>query len=211
MCACILLNWERRAAISAEEKPAERRASNPRGLDGEDVDELEVIIGGCVEGGRIVWYSAASASVESLEVLEMAAWMYIGSTRSSFSFSSAPAAAAATKPGGGRVRFLCCESRRDEVKGKVGGSKAPADMSLIGQAARCGGRCGRMRVWRLFGVVMEGEEMVRERSGVGGAKRMMRCSAVRVMIVRGGEFQLSECLQGSTLSIKNSYRRAYST
>lgn len=43
-----------------------------------------------------------------------------------------------------------------------------------------------MRVWRLCGVVVEGEEMVREISGVGGAKRMMRCSAGQVMIA-GGE------------------------
>lgn len=191
MCACILLNWERREAISAEEKPDERRTSNPKGvllLAGEDVDELKGIIGGYEEGGGMVWCSAASAAAESLEVLEMAACMYIGSTRSSFSFSSSAAAAGGPRGGGGgRARFLCCGSRRDEVKGKVGGSKAPADMSLIGQAARCGGRCGRMRVWRLCGVVVEGEEMVRERSGVGGAKRMMRCNAVRVMIARGKE------------------------
>lgn len=43
-----------------------------------------------------------------------------------------------------------------------------------------------MRVWRLCGVVVEGEEMVRERSGVGGAKRMVRRSAGQVMIA-GGE------------------------
>ena len=38
MCACILLNWERREAISAGETPVERRASNPMGglLLGED-------------------------------------------------------------------------------------------------------------------------------------------------------------------------------
>lgn len=86
MCACILLNWERREAISAGEKPVERRTSNPKGgllLGGEDVDELKGVIGGCEEeegGGGMVWYSAASAAEESLEVLEMAAWMYIGST-----------------------------------------------------------------------------------------------------------------------------------
>lgn len=43
-----------------------------------------------------------------------------------------------------------------------------------------------MRVWRFCAVVVEGEEMVRERSGVGGAKRMMRRSAGQVMIA-GGE------------------------
>ena len=88
----------------------------------------------------------------------MAAWMYIGSTWSYFSFSSSAAAAAAAGPrgGGGRARFLCWGSRRDEVRGKVGGSKAPADMSLMGQAARWRGRCGRMRMWRLCGVVVEG-------------------------------------------------------
>lgn len=84
MCACILLNWDRREAISAGENPAERRTSNPKGgllLGGEDVDELKGVIGGCEEeeGGGMVWYSAASAAEESLEVLEMAAWMYIGS------------------------------------------------------------------------------------------------------------------------------------
>lgn len=58
--------------------------SNPRGgllLGGEDVDELKGIIGGCEEdGGEMVWFSAASAAAESLELLEMAAWMYNGST-----------------------------------------------------------------------------------------------------------------------------------
>lgn len=116
----------------------------------------------------------------------MAAWMYIGSTWSSFSFSSSAAAAGPRGGGGGRARLLCGGSRRDEVRGKVGGSKAPADMSLMGQAARCLGRCGRMRVRRLCGVVVEGEEMMRERSGVGGAKRTMRCSAGQVIVVGGG-------------------------
>lgn len=41
-------------------------------------------------------------------------------------------------------------------------------------------------MWRLCGVVVEGEEMLRERSGKGGAKRMMRRSGGEVMIA-GGE------------------------
>lgn len=66
----------------------------------------------------------------------MAAWMYIGSTWLSFTFSSSATAAVGPRGGGdGRARFLCWGSRRDEVRGRVGGSKAPADMSLIGQAA----------------------------------------------------------------------------
>ena len=55
----------------------------------------------------------------------MAAWMYIGSTWSYFSFSSSAAAAAAAGPrgGGGRARFLCWGSRRDEVRGSQGQSR----------------------------------------------------------------------------------------
>ena len=51
-------------------------------------------------------------------------------------------------------------------------------MRRRGQAERVGGRCGRIRVERVVGVVVRGEGMVRGRSGSEVVKRIMR--------VRGG-------------------------
>lgn len=51
-------------------------------------------------------------------------------------------------------------------------------MRRRGRADRAGGRVGRMRVWRVCGVVVRGEAMVRGRSGREVVKRIMR--------VRGG-------------------------
>lgn len=42
-----------------------------------------------------------------------------------------------------------------------------------------------MRVWRLRGVVVVGELMVKERSGIGGEKRMMRKRDDVILVVGG--------------------------
>lgn len=73
--------------------------------------------------------------------------------------------------------------RRQRASGVVGGSNAPADMRRRGDAARCVGRCGRMRVWRLSGVVVAGEGMARERSQIWGEKRIMRESAFTILFI----------------------------
>ncbi len=52
------------------------------------------------------------------------------------------------------------------------------------QAERGGGRCGRMRVLRVVGVVVRGAVMVRGRSGREVVKRIMR---VRGGMEGGGE------------------------
>ncbi len=68
--------------------------------------------------------------------------------------------------------------RRQRLKGVVGGSRAPAEMSRRGQALRARGRCGRMREFRLSAVIVEGEETVTGRSGIGGEKRTTSESGV---------------------------------
>lgn len=75
--------------------------------------------------------------------------------------------------------------RRQRFKGIVEGRSAPAEMSRNGQARSFAGRCGRMRVWRLRGVVVVGELMVKERSGIGGEKRMMRKRDDVILVVGG--------------------------
>ena len=72
--------------------------------------------------------------------------------------------------------------RRQRVSGVDGGSSAPAEMRRRGDAARCAGRYGRMRVCRLSGVVVAGEGMMRGRSSIGGEKRIIRESVFVILI-----------------------------
>lgn len=81
--------------------------------------------------------------------------------------------------------------RRQRFKGVVEGRRAPAEMSRKGQARSLVGRWGRMKVWRLRGVVVIGESTVRGRSGIGGEKRMMRKRG-DVIIVVGGRWRAEE-------------------
>lgn len=68
------------------------------------------------------------------------------------------------------------ESRREVWIAALGGKRAPAWMRRRGQAERAGGRLGRMRVWRVCGVVVRGEAMLRGRSGREVVKRIIRVS-----------------------------------
>ena len=60
------------------------------------------------------------------------------------------------------------------LRGKWGGRRAPEWIRRMGEAEREGGRCGRMRVERVVGVVRRGWGMVRGRSGMEVVKRIMR-------------------------------------
>ena len=62
----------------------------------------------------------------------------------------------------------------------------------MGEAERVGGRCGRMRVERVVGVVRLGWGMVRGRSGMDVVKRIMR---FRGRVV-GGEGEDEEAIGG---------------
>lgn len=78
--------------------------------------------------------------------------------------------------------------RRQRVSGVDGGSSAPAEMRRSGDAASCAGRCGRISVCRLSGVVVAGEDIARGRSSIGGEKRIIKESGfVMSLSLRGNE------------------------
>ena len=62
------------------------------------------------------------------------------------------------------------------MRGVVEGRRAPECIRRRGQVERLGGRCGRMRVERIKGVVERGEEMVSGRSGSEVVKRTIKVS-----------------------------------
>ncbi len=65
------------------------------------------------------------------------------------------------------------ERRRDLLMGMFQGRRAPEYIKRRGEAAKAGGRCGRIRVESVIGVVVRGEGMVRGRSGMEVVNRIM--------------------------------------
>lgn len=66
------------------------------------------------------------------------------------------------------------ERRRHVLRELYAGRRAPEYIKRRGEAERLLGRCGRMRVTSVMGVVVRGKDMLRGRSGMEVAKRITR-------------------------------------